>query len=102
MKRLFYLSGTLFFLSTAITPVSPAHACNGYCDAMYLITIGAPAALGITILAPLIGLGIDKATGRENSPYWPSVGLTFVASSAGALIAHQRYDDSSTGGAPGL
>ena len=90
MKRMFYLSGTLIVLSTAITAVSPAHACNGDCDDMARLYTGA-AALGTTIAIPLIGLGIDKVTGGENSPYWPAVGFTALTSSAGAWIAYQRY-----------
>ena len=92
----FYLSGTLFFLSTAIAPVSPAHACNGSCDYLALILVGAPSALGTTIVAPLVGLGIDKASDGEDSPYWTAVGFTLVASSAGAWIAFQRYDEVSS------
>ena len=82
----------LFVLSTAITPISSAYACNGSCDELALIILGAPAVLITTFGAPLIGRAIDK---RENPPFWPAVGLTFLTSSAGAFIAYARYDDSS-------
>ena len=63
-------------------------------ELLVLIVVGGPAALGTTVVAPLVGLGIDKAKGGENSPYWEAVGFTLLAASAGAYIAYNNYDDS--------
>ena len=96
MKHLMYLSISIlctclwFLCILSILLVSFPGRANA--DDEVLIAGAALAALGTTIVVPLVGLGIDKASGRENSPYLPAVVFTVVASSAGAVLAMNRFD----------
>ncbi len=48
---------------------------------------------GSAIIFPLVGLALD---GREHSPYWRTVGITFLASEAVLLIGVNTLEDFTT------
>lgn len=57
-----------------------ANACDPNCDGFLFLTFGTPAALGTTLIAPLMGLALDR---KPHSPYWPAVGFTALAAGVG-------------------
>ena len=60
-----------------------ARACNGNCEYLAFLLTATPAALGTTIVAPLVGLAADR---RPNRPYWQALGFTALAAGAGWAI----------------
>ncbi len=60
-----------------------AMACDPNCDLFGFTIVATPAALGTILVAPLVGLGIDR---RPNRPYWQALGFTTLAAGAGWAI----------------
>lgn len=53
-----------------------AEACDPNCDFAIFAVIGTPVALGTIVVAPLVGLAIDRG---GSSRYWQSLGYTALA-----------------------
>ena len=57
-----------------------AHACDPNCDAFAFIIVGTPAALGVILIAPILGGLLDH---RPNSPYLRALGITVLGTAIG-------------------
>jgi len=83
------MKSVMIILSVMIlTLPSMVNACDPDCENNLPTRIGIPTIIGTTIIIPAIGRAFSD---RENPPFNISARFTFLASSAGVLIADQLY-----------
>ncbi len=63
-----------------LAPPRNARACDPNCDVFGVFVIGGLAAAGTIVVAPLIGLALDR---RPQPPYWTALGFTALGAAAG-------------------
>ena len=81
MKRLTTIPA-VFALAVVMLAAMPrqAHACDPNCDAIAFFIVATPAALGVIVIAPVLGRALDD---RPNSPYLPALGITVLGTAIG-------------------
>lgn len=69
------------FLSVAVP--RQAAACDPNCDQLVFLVSGTPAAFGTVVIAPLVGLALDK---RPDRPYGEALAVTTLAAATGWTV----------------